>query len=63
MDPESQRMMGLRADTTPQIGRLATSRLANAPRPLRLAYSGPVLLVRGTADAAGAPDSPRPGSS
>src|SRR5271154_3705690 len=48
MDPDSQRMMGLRADTTPQIGRLATSRLANAPRPLRLAYSGPVLLVRGT---------------
>ncbi|MDE2240554.1 MAG: ATP phosphoribosyltransferase regulatory subunit [Rhodospirillales bacterium] len=48
MDPESQRMMGLRADTTPQIGRLATSRLASAPRPLRLAYSGPVLLVRGT---------------
>lgn len=48
MDPESQRMMGLRADTTPQIGRLATSRLASAPRPLRLAYCGPVLLVRGT---------------
>lgn len=48
MDPDSQRMMGLRADTTPQIGRLATSRLAHAPRPLRLAYCGPVLLVRGT---------------
>lgn len=48
MDPESQRMVGLRADTTPQIGRLATSRLAQAPRPLRLAYCGPVLLVRGT---------------
>ncbi|MDE1897385.1 MAG: ATP phosphoribosyltransferase regulatory subunit [Rhodospirillales bacterium] len=48
MDPESQRMMGLRADTTPQIGRLATSRLATAPRPLRLAYCGPVLHVRGT---------------
>jgi ATP phosphoribosyltransferase regulatory subunit len=48
MDPQSQRMMGLRADTTPQIGRLATSRLATAPRPLRLAYCGPVLLVRGT---------------
>lgn len=48
MDTESQRMMGLRADTTPQIARLATSRLASAPRPLRLAYCGPVLLVRGT---------------
>lgn len=48
MDPESQRMMGLRADTTPQIGRLATSRLAAVPRPLRLAYCGQVLHVRGT---------------
>jgi ATP phosphoribosyltransferase regulatory subunit len=48
MDPDSQRMMGLRADTTPQIGRLATTRLANAPRPLRLAYSGQCLRVRGS---------------
>jgi ATP phosphoribosyltransferase regulatory subunit len=48
MDPESQRMLGLRADTTPQIGRLATTRLAHAPRPLRLAYAGQCLRVRGT---------------
>jgi ATP phosphoribosyltransferase regulatory subunit len=48
MDPESQRMMGLRADTTPQIARIASTRLATAPRPLRLAYSGQCLLVRGT---------------
>lgn len=48
MDPESQRMMGLRADMTPQIGRIAASRLATAPRPLRLTYSGSVLHVRGT---------------
>ncbi len=48
MDPESQRMMGLRADTTPQIARLATTRLATAPRPLRLAYAGPCLRVRGS---------------
>jgi ATP phosphoribosyltransferase regulatory subunit len=48
MDPASQRMMGLRADTTPQIGRLATTRLAAAPRPLRLAYAGPCLRVRGS---------------
>src|ERR1700712_5893342 len=34
MDPESQRMMGLRADTTPQVARIATTRLANPPRPL-----------------------------
>ena len=48
MDPESQRMMGLRADTTPQIARIAATRLAASPRPLRLAYSGQCLLVRGT---------------
>ncbi len=36
MDPVSQRMMALRADITPQIARIATTRLANAPRPLRL---------------------------
>lgn len=48
MDPESQRMMGLRADTTPQIARLAATRLGHAPRPLRLAYAGQCLRVRGT---------------
>ncbi len=48
MDPESQRMMGLRADTTPQVARIATTRLARAPRPLRLAYAGQCLRVRGS---------------
>ena len=48
MDPDSQRMMGLRADTTPQVARIASTRLANAPRPLRLSYAGPCLRVRGT---------------
>ncbi|MGC9269110.1 ATP phosphoribosyltransferase regulatory subunit [Acidiphilium sp.] len=48
MDPESQRMMGLRADTTPQIARIATTRLSSAPRPLRLAYAGQCILVRGS---------------
>jgi ATP phosphoribosyltransferase regulatory subunit len=48
MDPESQRMMGVRADITPQISRLATSRLAAVPRPLRLAYSGQCLRARGS---------------
>jgi ATP phosphoribosyltransferase regulatory subunit len=48
MDPVSQRMMGLRADMTPQVARLAGSRLANAPRPLRLCYAGQVLQVRGS---------------
>ncbi|HQT66632.1 MAG: ATP phosphoribosyltransferase regulatory subunit [Rhodospirillales bacterium 20-60-12] len=48
MDPESQLMMGLRADTTPQIARIAATRLAAAARPLRLSYAGQCLLVRGT---------------
>ena len=48
MDPVSQRMMGLRADTTPQVARIATTRLSHAPRPLRLSYAGQCLRVRGT---------------
>jgi ATP phosphoribosyltransferase regulatory subunit len=47
MDPISQRMMGLRADMTPQVGRIAASRLQNMPRPLRLSYAGQVLRVKG----------------
>lgn len=46
MDPVSQRMMGIRADMTVQVARIATTRLAAAPRPLRLAYGGDVLRVR-----------------
>uniref|UniRef100_UPI001F1A442F ATP phosphoribosyltransferase regulatory subunit n=1 Tax=Falsiroseomonas oryziterrae TaxID=2911368 RepID=UPI001F1A442F len=48
MDPVSQRMMGLRADTTPQVARIAATRLHRIPRPLRLSYAGQVLRVRGT---------------
>lgn len=48
MDPVSHRMMALRADITPQVARIAAVRLARAPRPLRLCYSGQVLRVRGT---------------
>jgi len=48
MDPVSQRMMGLRADTTPQVARIAATRLGGQPRPLRLCYAGQVLRVRGT---------------
>jgi ATP phosphoribosyltransferase regulatory subunit len=33
---------------TPQIARIATTRLQKAPRPLRLSYGGSVLRVRGT---------------
>ena len=48
MDPVSQHMMGLRADMTPQVARIAATRLKNAPRPLRLCYGGQVLQVRGS---------------
>lgn len=48
MDPESRRMMGVRADMTLQIARIATTRLKDAPRPLRLCYAGQVLRVSGT---------------
>ncbi|MGF6229861.1 ATP phosphoribosyltransferase regulatory subunit [Inquilinus ginsengisoli] len=48
MDPMGSRMLGLRADMTVQVARIARSRLAAAPRPLRLAYAGQVLQVRGT---------------
>ena len=48
MDPISQRMIGVRADMTLQIARIATTRLVKQPRPLRLSYAGQVLRVRGT---------------
>lgn len=48
MDPLSQRMMAVRADITPQIARIATTRLKNESRPLRLCYSGQVLRVKGS---------------
>jgi len=48
MDPESRRMMVLRSDITPQIARIAATRLKDAPRPLRLSYAGQVLQVSGT---------------
>jgi ATP phosphoribosyltransferase regulatory subunit len=47
VDPASLRMMALRSDHTPQIGRIAETRLAAAPRPLRLCYAGQVLTIKG----------------
>jgi ATP phosphoribosyltransferase regulatory subunit len=46
-DPVSQHTLALRSDITGQVGRIAVTRLASAPRPLRLMYAGPVLRVRG----------------
>ncbi|WP_419757987.1 ATP phosphoribosyltransferase regulatory subunit [Acidisoma sp.] len=48
MDPESHRMLAIRADTTPQVARIATTRLGRAPRPLRLSYAGQCLRLRGS---------------
>ena len=48
MDPASHRMIGVRADMTPQIARIAATRLRDAPRPLRLSYAGQVLRVTGS---------------
>ena len=47
MDPASHRMMAVRSDLTPQVARIAVSRLSRSPRPLRLSYAGEVLRVRG----------------
>lgn len=49
MDPDTRRMMGLRADMTPQVARIASTRLAGAARPLRLSYAGQGLRVHGNA--------------
>ncbi len=48
MDPVSQAMLGLRADMTLQVARIATTRLAHEARPLRLCYAGQVLQVSGS---------------
>ncbi len=48
MDPISQRMMGVRTDTTAQIARIANSSLQNEARPLRLSYVSDVLRVNGS---------------
>ena len=48
-DPISQHTLALRSDMTGQVGRIAVTRLADAARPLRLGYAGPVLREIGRA--------------
>jgi len=48
MDPLAQRLLALRPDMTMQVARIAATRLAHLPRPLRLSYAGQVLRVRGS---------------
>lgn len=47
MDLYSQAMMGFRPDITMQVARIAGSRLAREPRPLRLTYGGSTLRMTG----------------
>lgn len=47
VDPASLRTLALRSDITVQVGRLAATTLATAPRPLRLCYSGQVVTIKG----------------
>lgn len=46
VDPASLRTLALRSDMTPQIGRIAATGLAVAPRPVRLCYAGEVVTIR-----------------
>ena len=46
-DPASLRTLALRSDMTVQVGRIAATSLADAPRPLRLCYAGQVARIRG----------------
>ena len=48
MDPVSQKIMGLRADFTMQVARIAATRLSGQPLPLKLCYAGDVLRVKGS---------------
>ncbi|MBU6269306.1 MAG: ATP phosphoribosyltransferase regulatory subunit [Sphingomonadales bacterium] len=47
VDPASLRTLALRSDMTPQVGRIAATRLAAAARPLRLSYAGQVVTIKG----------------
>ncbi len=47
VDPKSLRTLALRGDITVQVGRIAATGLADAPRPLRLCYAGQVARITG----------------
>jgi ATP phosphoribosyltransferase regulatory subunit len=47
VDPLSQRSLAIRPDITAQVGRIAATRMAHHPRPVRLSYAGVVLKLRG----------------
>jgi ATP phosphoribosyltransferase regulatory subunit len=45
VDPQSQRTLAIRPDITAQIGRIAATRMAHHPRPVRLSYAGSVIKL------------------
>ena len=46
VDPVSQRTLAIRPDMTAQVGRIAATRMAHHPRPVRLSYAGPIVKLR-----------------
>jgi len=46
VDPVSQRTLAIRPDMTAQVGRIAATRMAHHPRPVRLSYAGQVIKLR-----------------
>lgn len=46
VDPLTQKNLAIRPDITAQVGRIAATRMAHHPRPVRLSYAGPVLKLR-----------------
>ena len=46
VDPVSQRTLAVRPDITAQVARIAATRMAHHPRPVRLSYAGSVLKLR-----------------
>ena len=43
MEPETKKILVLRSDITPQVAKLASTKLKHLPRPIRFAYSGEVI--------------------
>ena len=46
VDPVSQRTLAIRPDLTAQVARIAATRMAHHPRPVRLSYAGSILRLR-----------------
>ncbi|UZK68171.1 ATP phosphoribosyltransferase regulatory subunit [Sphingomonas sp. S1-29] len=46
VDPVSQATLAIRPDITAQVGRIAATRMAHHPRPVRLSYAGAILKLR-----------------